>query len=106
HVMMTVTPRCTRRGGGMGRPPTFTCANLVQHGAGVRSELHNGTYSTLAGAGPTAVAFLVLGSMPISATPPTPPRLAVTTWPRALKSACTASGSVLGTGRLPRLARS
>ena len=65
-----------------------------------------GVYSILSAAGPTPVACLVLGSMPISATPPTPPRLAVTTWPRALKSACTASGRVLGTERLPRLARS
>src|SRR5580692_5392249 len=65
-----------------------------------------GVYSILPAAGPTAVACLVLGSMPISATPPTPPRLAVTTWPRALRLACTSSGRVLGIERLPRLARS
>ena len=65
-----------------------------------------GIYSIFPAAGPTAVACLVLGSMPISATPPTPPRLTVTTWPRALKLACAASGRVLGTERLPKLARS
>jgi hypothetical protein len=59
-------------------------------------------YSTLPAAGPTAVACLVLGSMPISATPPTPSRPMVTTWPRALKSDCTASGRLPGTDRLPR----
>jgi hypothetical protein len=64
------------------------------------------TYSSFPAAGPTAVTCLVLGSMPISATPPTPPRLTVTMWPRALKSAFTSSGRVLGTERLPRLARS
>ena len=37
-----------------------------------------GVYSTLPAAGPTAVACLVLGSMPISATPPTAPRPRVT----------------------------
>src|SRR3984957_2039139 len=63
-------------------------------------------YSILPAAGPTPVACLVLGSMPISATPPTPSRPTVTTCPRALKSACTASGRVLGTERLPSLARS
>jgi hypothetical protein len=65
-----------------------------------------GIYSIFPEAGPTAVARLVLGSMPIRATPPTPPRLTVTTWPRARKSACIVSGRVLGTERLPRLARS
>ena len=37
---------------------------------------------------------------------PTPPRLAVTTWPRAFSSACTGSGRLSGTERLPSLARS
>src|SRR5579872_4362728 len=65
-----------------------------------------GGYSSLPAAGPTAVACFVLGSMPISATPPTPLRVVVTTWPRALRSASTVSGKVVGTERLPRLARS
>jgi hypothetical protein len=43
------------------------------------------------------VACLVLGSMSTSATPP---RLAVTTWPRALRPACTSWGRELGTERL------
>src|SRR5215469_14389021 len=46
-------------------------------------------YSNLPAAGPTPVACLVLGSIPISPTPPTPPRATVTTWPRAFNSACT-----------------
>src|SRR5215469_1248479 len=65
-----------------------------------------GAYSNLAAAGPTAVASPVVGSIPISATPPTPAPLEVTTWPRALRSARTSSVRVLGTERLPRLARS
>lgn len=36
-------------------------------------------YSTLPAAGPTAVACFVLGSMPTSATPPTPPRTSLFT---------------------------
>src|SRR5215472_5046014 len=79
---------------------------ITESATQLRATRYAGFYSTLSAAGPTAVACLVLGSMPMSATPPTPPRLTVTTWPRALRSACTGSGRVLGTDRLPKSARS
>ena len=41
----------------------------------------------------------------MSATPPTPPLLTVTRCPRALNSACTVSGMVLATDKLPCLSR-
>ena len=71
--------QCERHGNGTGICGATTNIFPESYGPQYSTRI----YSILPAAGPTAVACLVLGSMPISATPPTPSRLTVTTWPRA-----------------------
>ena len=63
-------------------------------------------YSSLAAAGPTAVACWVLGSIPISPTPPTPPWTTLTRGPELSGQPALLRGKAVGTDRLPSSARS